>query len=84
MPRLMRASIAIWLPFVTGTAAIAAASNADGAAPADAPAPVAASAATTAPAEASGPTANSRASAGAEQPQLEEVVVTGLKASLEK
>ena len=78
MPRLMRASIAIWLPFVTGTAAIAAASN--GAAPADAPAASTSSAAATAPAEASGPTANS----GAEQPQLEEVVVTGLKASLEK
>jgi iron complex outermembrane recepter protein len=81
VPRLMRASIAIWLPFVTGTAAIAAASN--GAAAADAPAAVAAPAATTAAPEASGPTANSGAS-GAEQPQLEEVVVTGLKASLEK
>jgi iron complex outermembrane receptor protein len=82
VPRLMRASIAIWLPFVTGTAAIAAASN--GAGPADAPAASTSPAATTAPAEASGPTANSGAPAGAEQPQLEEVVVTGLKASLEK
>jgi TonB-dependent receptor len=64
----MPASIAIWLPFLTGTAALAVAS--DGPAAAD---PAAATV-----------TTHSGTNEKAEQPQLEEVVVTGLRASLEK
>ena len=71
MPRLIRASIAIWLPLLTATAAIAAAT--DG--------PVAAGTAAEETPAAAGPAATH---SDADQPELTEVVVTGLRASLEK
>jgi iron complex outermembrane receptor protein len=70
VPRQFLKSIAIWLLFVTGAAALAAA--ADGPAPADASAATAAAA------------ADNAAAKDNPAPALEEVVVTGLRASLEK
>jgi TonB-dependent receptor len=72
--------IAIWLPFAAGTGAIAAAI--DGPAGTDA-ATTTSSAATTAPAAT---TASAATTPGAKDqgPELQEIVVTGLRASLEK
>ena len=68
MPRLKPTLIAIWLPFAAGTGAIAGA--------VDGPAAADMSAAATAPATTTG--------AKDQGPALEEIVVTGLRASLEK
>ncbi|MDB6087752.1 MAG: hypothetical protein JWN85_536 [Gammaproteobacteria bacterium] len=70
MPRLMPASIAIWLPFVTGTVAIAGTTDALVAADTRAAPTV--------------PAATNASAKENEGPVLEEVVVTGLRASLEK
>lgn len=70
MPRLMPASIAIWLPFVTGAVAIAGAI--DGPVPANTRSAAAA------------PTATNVGATADDGPVLEEVIVTGLRASLEK
>jgi iron complex outermembrane recepter protein len=75
VPSLKPTLIAIWLPFAAGTGAIAAA--VDGPAAADTAATAAAPAATATAA----PTA---AAKDAQGPVLEEIVVTGMRASLEK
>jgi len=70
VPSFKPTLIAIWLPFVAGTGAFAAA--------------VDTSAAADAPAAADTPAASSANVKGAQGPDLEEIVVTGLRASLEK
>jgi iron complex outermembrane receptor protein len=73
VPSLKPTLIAIWLPFAAGTGAIARA--VDGPAGADAASTTTAAATTTAPAA---------TTPGAKDQALEEIVVTGLRASLEK